>query len=59
MGCVVANEPMRDDHGADRRGLGAEAVVERFKGLPAVDPDRLQADVDAIIDQRPGGRTTD
>ena len=29
----------------------ATALVERFRRLPAVDPDRLRADVDAVADQ--------
>lgn len=29
----------------------AGALVERFRRLPAVDPARLRADVDAVVDQ--------
>lgn len=32
--------------------LTAAALVERFRRLPPVDPERLRRDVDAIIDQR-------
>lgn len=31
--------------------LGAPALVERFRRLPPLDPDRLRADIDAVIDQ--------
>lgn len=31
--------------------LDAHALVERFRRLPSVDPDRFRADVDAVIDQ--------
>ncbi len=34
-----------------RRRLSAGALVEAFRGLPPVDPVRLRADLDAIIDQ--------
>ncbi len=31
--------------------LGAAELVERFKRLPSVDPGRLRADIDAVVDQ--------
>jgi len=31
--------------------LGAHALVERFRRLPPLEPDRFRADIDAIIDQ--------
>jgi len=31
--------------------LSAEALIERFRRLPPVDPKRFRDDVDAIIDQ--------
>lgn len=31
--------------------LDAHALVERFRRLPPVDPDRFRADVDAVVDQ--------
>ncbi len=31
--------------------LSAAALIERFKRLPPVNPDRFRADVDAAIDQ--------
>lgn len=35
-----------------QRRLSAAAVVERFRRLPPLDPQRLRADVDALVDQR-------
>lgn len=35
-----------------RGRLSATALVERFRALPPVDPQRLRADVDALLDQR-------
>ena len=34
-----------------RARLTASALIERFRHLPAVDPVRLRADVDAAVDQ--------
>lgn len=31
--------------------LGARAVLERFRGLASIDPDRFRADVDRCVDQ--------
>lgn len=31
--------------------LSAAALVERFRRLPPVDPERLRRDVDAVVDQ--------
>lgn len=33
-----------------RPPLTAEALVERFKRLPPIDPDEFRADLDAVID---------
>ena len=33
-----------------RAGLDAAALLQRWRHLPAVDPDRLRRDVDALID---------
>lgn len=33
-----------------RRALSASALVERWKSLPAIDPDQLRDDIDAVID---------
>jgi prevent-host-death family protein len=32
------------------RGLRAEALIERWRGLPKVDPEKLRADIDAVLD---------
>lgn len=34
-----------------RRPLSAVALVERFRRLPPMEPDRLRADIDMLIDQ--------
>jgi prevent-host-death family protein len=34
------------------RPLNSKALVERFRRLLSVDPQRLRSDVDALIDQR-------
>jgi hypothetical protein len=31
-------------------GLSREQLIERRRHLPAVDPERLRADVDAVVD---------
>ncbi|MGQ0830728.1 MAG: type II toxin-antitoxin system Phd/YefM family antitoxin [Microthrixaceae bacterium] len=31
--------------------LDARALVERFRRLPPVDPDRFRADIDGVVDQ--------
>jgi len=31
--------------------LGAHALVERFRRLPPLDPDRFRSDLDGVIDQ--------
>lgn len=43
---VARLEPLARDR------LTAAALVERFRRLPAVNPQRLRADVDAVLDQR-------
>lgn len=42
---VATLQPVR------RRPLSADAVVERFRRLPRVDPAVLRAQVDAVVDQ--------
>lgn len=37
---------------AARGRVSAQALVERFSRLPHVDPSRLRADIDRVIDQR-------
>ena len=42
--------PVAELHALPRPGLTAEALIERWRRLPAVDPDRLRADLDAVLD---------
>ena len=35
-----------------RGRLSSSTLVERFRALPEVDPQRLRGDVDALLDQR-------
>lgn len=44
-------EPVAELRPLPRRPLGLEALLERFAHLPDIDPGRLRADVDAVIDQ--------
>lgn len=44
-------EPVAELRPLPRRRLTTAALVERFRTLPPVDPRRLRADVDAIVDQ--------
>jgi prevent-host-death family protein len=44
-------EPVAELRPLPRRRLGAATLVEQFRALPPVDPDRLRADVDGLIDQ--------
>ena len=44
-------EPVAELRPLPRPRLTAEALIEQFRNLPPMDPDRLRADVDAIVDQ--------
>ncbi len=44
-------EPVAELRPLPRRPLDAATVIARFRGLPPVDPERLRADIDALIDQ--------
>lgn len=44
-------EPVAEMSPLPRRRLGAGALVEMFAKLPPVDPARLRADVDNVVDQ--------
>ena len=50
---VVTNdgEPIAELRPLPRRPLSAASLQERFRRLPAVDPVRFRADIDAAIDQ--------
>ena len=43
--------PVAELRPISRRRITAAALVERFQGLPRVDPVQLRADVDAVVDQ--------
>ena len=44
-------EPVAELRPLPRPRLAAEALIEQFRKLPFVDPVRLRADVDAVVDQ--------
>jgi prevent-host-death family protein len=44
-------EPVAELRPLPRRRLSAAALVEAFRALPPIDPDRLRADIDAAVDQ--------
>lgn len=44
-------EPVAELVPIRRRPLSAEALVDRFRGLPAIDPVAFRADIDAVVDQ--------
>ncbi len=39
-----------------RRFVSADAALAAFRGAPAIDPLRLRADIDALLDQDPTPR---
>ena len=43
-------KPVAELRPLPRRGMTAAALVERFRRLPPVDPERFRGDVDAVID---------
>jgi prevent-host-death family protein len=45
-----AGKPVAELHGLPGAGLSAEALLEHWKRLPMVDPERLREDIDAAID---------
>lgn len=47
-----AGKPVAELRPVRRTGLSAETLVARRRHLPRMDPARLRADIDAIIDQR-------
>lgn len=50
---VVTNdgEPVAELRPLPRRPLSATSLQERFRRLPAIDPVRFRADIDAAVDQ--------
>jgi len=45
-----AGRPVAELRPLPRPGLDAATLLERWKNLPAVDPDRLRRDIDEVID---------
>jgi prevent-host-death family protein len=45
-----AGEPVAELRPVSPRGLAPEALLARWKTLPAVDPIRLRADIDDLVD---------
>ncbi|MBI2709525.1 MAG: type II toxin-antitoxin system prevent-host-death family antitoxin [Actinobacteria bacterium] len=43
--------PVAELRALPRPRLSAATLLERFRSLPPLDPDRLRRDVDAVIDQ--------
>ena len=43
--------PVAELHPLARKRLTAAALIERFQGLPPIDPVQFRADVDAVVDQ--------
>lgn len=44
-------EPVAELRPLPRPRLTAAALVEQFRNLPPMDPERLRADIDSIVDQ--------
>lgn len=42
--------PVAELHPLSRAPLSAESLLERRRRLPLVDPDRLRADIDGLLD---------
>ena len=42
--------PVAELRALRRAGLSAETLIERRRRLPAIDPDRLRAEIDAVLD---------
>jgi prevent-host-death family protein len=47
-----AGKPVAELRPVSRSGLSAEALLERWRKLPAVDPTEVRADIDAVLDAR-------
>lgn len=44
-------KPVAELRPLPQRRLTAAVLIEQFRGLPAVDPVRFRADIDAVVDQ--------
>lgn len=47
-----SGKPVAELRPLTRPGLSIDILIDRRKRLPAVDPDKLRADIDAVIDQQ-------
>ncbi|MGH2910673.1 MAG: type II toxin-antitoxin system Phd/YefM family antitoxin [Solirubrobacteraceae bacterium] len=43
--------PVAELRGLPASGLSAEGLISRWRRLPPMDPARLRADIDALVDQ--------
>ena len=46
-----SGKPVAELRPLRRRGYDAATLLQRWRGLPAIDPGRLKADIDELIDQ--------
>jgi prevent-host-death family protein len=44
-------KPVAELRPVSGKGLTARALLERWRRLPAVDPDRFRADIDAVVER--------
>jgi prevent-host-death family protein len=47
-----AGKPVAELRPTSSAGLPADALLARWRNLPAVDPDALRADIDEVLDSR-------
>lgn len=47
-----AGRPVAELRPAGRTPLGAEALLARWRRIPAIDPHRLRRDIDEVLDAR-------
>lgn len=46
-----AGVPVAELRGLPTQGVDAATLLERWRRVPSVDPDRLRRDIDSVIDQ--------
>ena len=47
-----AGTPVAELHPVSRRGVSAEVLLAHWRGLPTIDPARVRADIDAVLDPK-------
>lgn len=47
-----AGKPVAELHAVRRRGSSAETLITRWSRLPKLDPARVRADIDELLDPR-------